>query len=147
MKHIFISTFLILISVSVFAQWTWQNPLPQGNSLRSVCFTDASTAYAAGDWGTILKTTNGGATWTLLSSGTTEYLASVFFPDASTGYVAGTGGTILKTTDSGITWMADSTGTVQHLNSAFFTDASNGYAVGSFGTILKTTNGGTTWIN
>lgn len=26
----------------LFAQWTWQNPLPQGNTLHAVHFIDAS---------------------------------------------------------------------------------------------------------
>jgi hypothetical protein len=39
------------------AQWTWQNPLPQGNGLYSIYFPDANTGYAAGLSGTIIKTT------------------------------------------------------------------------------------------
>jgi hypothetical protein len=42
--------------------WTWQNPLPQGNTLNSVSFTDASTGWAVGDGGIMLKTADGGAT-------------------------------------------------------------------------------------
>ncbi|MCK4548296.1 MAG: hypothetical protein KAW17_12745, partial [Candidatus Eisenbacteria sp.] len=42
--------------------WFWQNPLPQGNSLSDVCFTDANTGTAVGAIGTILRTTDGGAT-------------------------------------------------------------------------------------
>ena len=40
--------------------WFWQNPLPQGNRLNSVCFTDANTGTAVGSAGTILRTTTGG---------------------------------------------------------------------------------------
>ena len=29
--------------------WVWQNPLPQGNILNSVYFTDANNGYAAGN--------------------------------------------------------------------------------------------------
>jgi len=40
-----------------FAQsgWYWQNPLPQGNPL-----VDANTGTAVGNFGTILRTNNGG---------------------------------------------------------------------------------------
>ena len=51
---------LLLLSVSGFSQWHWQNPKPQGNPLRSLYFLDASNGYAAGDLGTIIKTTNEG---------------------------------------------------------------------------------------
>ena len=46
----------------LFAQsgWFWQNPLPQGNDLLAVSFTDANTGTAVGSGGTILRTTNGG---------------------------------------------------------------------------------------
>jgi hypothetical protein len=30
--------FFLLISILGFSQWCWQNPLPQGNGLRSVYF-------------------------------------------------------------------------------------------------------------
>ena len=74
MKKISFLIWLSFISILAFSQWTWQNPLPQGNSLSSVYFTDANTGYAVGGFGTIVKTTNGGTTWTALSSGTTNDL-------------------------------------------------------------------------
>ena len=57
--------------------WT-QQYVESGGS--SVFFTDANTGTIVGGGGTILRTTNGGATWTLpQSSGTTQHLESVFF--------------------------------------------------------------------
>ena len=118
MKKFLFSISLSLISVFAFSQWTWQNPLPQGNPLKSVYFTDSNTGYAVGDLGTILKTNNGGTTWTVLSSGTTNRLYSVYFTDANTGYAVGgeylssltQTGIILKTSDGGITWTVSSSG-------------------------------------
>ena len=43
--------------------WFWQNPLPQGNSLLGVSFTDANNGTAVGFLGTILRTTDGGNNW------------------------------------------------------------------------------------
>ena len=51
--------------------------------------------------GKIFKTTNGGTTWTIQWSGTTNYLHSVYFTNANSGYTVGDDGTILKTTDGG----------------------------------------------
>ena len=42
--------------------WLWGNPLPQGNTLRAMSFAGAN-GYAVGDFGTLLKTTDGGTTW------------------------------------------------------------------------------------
>ena len=67
---------LFLVNATM-AQWFWQNPLPQGNHLTSIRFTDANTGYAVGDYGTILKTTNGGTNWVTLSSGTNKWIYSI----------------------------------------------------------------------
>ena len=57
-----------LISAFAFPQWKWQNPIPVGNTLRSVFFTGANTGYVAGLGGTILKTIDGGTSWAILNS-------------------------------------------------------------------------------
>ena len=63
--------------------WQWGNPLPQGNTLRSISFAGAN-GYAAGDFGTLLRTTDGGTTWSGLLSGTFTNLSEVqaIDPDA-----------------------------------------------------------------
>ena len=76
--------------------WFWQNPLPQGNILRATAAVDANTVIAVGDLGTILRTTDGGATWTLQSSGTTKRFFGLSFVDANNGTVVGEGGAILR---------------------------------------------------
>src|SRR5436305_14115458 len=53
--------------------WTWGNPLPQGNTIRVLDF-NGGTGYAAGDFGTLLKTTDAGATWTGVPTGITSGL-------------------------------------------------------------------------
>ena len=77
-----INTHFPLFCIMIFAVWSlsiktlsaqldfeWQNPLPQGNGLRSVSFTDANTGTAVGYLGTILRTTDGGETWHQQQSG------------------------------------------------------------------------------
>jgi len=97
---------LLLLQPITVAQegWFWQNPLPQGNSLFGVSFTDANTGTAVGTYGTILRTTNGGDTWTRQTSGTTEWLFGISFTDANTGTAVGAVGIILHTTNGGATW-------------------------------------------
>src|SRR5215467_9921904 len=94
------------VRTSSFAQsgWFWQNPLPQGNTLSAAATPDPSTMVAVGYGGTILRTTDGGATWTPQFSGTTNILYGVSFVDANTGTAVGGNGTILRTTDGGATW-------------------------------------------
>jgi hypothetical protein len=66
----FILKFLVLISLLfsypvIAAKWTWRNPLPQGNPLRSVSCPTESLCVAVGEVGTVLTSTKGGTHWTL----------------------------------------------------------------------------------
>jgi photosystem II stability/assembly factor-like uncharacterized protein len=71
--------------------------------LVGVSFTDANTGTAVGDSGTILRTTDGGTTWTTQRSDPNQILFGVSFTDANTGTVVGwdvgDSGIILRTTD------------------------------------------------
>ena len=136
---------LICFNVSN-AQWFWQNPLPTGNDLFGVSFTDASNGTVTGFNGTILRTTNGGVDWIPQTSGVTVFLRNVSFTDANTGTAVGLNGTILRTTDGGVNWILQTSGTTQGIQNVSFTDANNGTVVGNAGTILRTTNGGVNWI-
>jgi photosystem II stability/assembly factor-like uncharacterized protein len=85
--------------------------------------------------GTIIKTINGGATWTAQTSGTLNDLHSVYFIDANTGYAVGgsvlTGdGILLKTINGGTSWNSLLSVPKYQLYSVYFTDANTGYAVG-----------------
>src|SRR5882757_6700790 len=142
-----------LATGSAGPHWVWQNPLPQGNTLYGVSFTDANTGTATGDNGTIirtadgasgtvLRTTDGGSTWSSQTSGTTNGLLAVSFTDANTGTAVGENGIIIRTTDGGNTWASQTSGTGNFLYGVSFSDANNGTAVGEGGTILRTTDGG-----
>ena len=51
---------LALASVQVGSSgWQWGNPLPQGNTLRSISFAGAS-GFAGGDFGTLLRRATAG---------------------------------------------------------------------------------------
>lgn len=72
-------------AAQAFAQWEWQNPIPQGNTLNSVYFIDIDTGYAAGKCGTIIKTTDGGNTWIKDTLNTNHNLSLVYFSNANHG--------------------------------------------------------------
>lgn len=126
---------------------TWVDPGGPVRLHRGIFFTDANTGYTCSGVGALDKTTNGGAAWTVLSSGTTQNLNNIKFADASTGYVSGYNGTMLKTTDGGSSWFSLSTGITDHLFALAVINADVVYAGGESGKLIKTTNGGTTWSN
>src|SRR6266446_6794381 len=76
-------------SIHAGARWVWQNPLPQGNHLFGLSFTDANNGTAVGLHGTILRTADGGHHWVSQTSGTTNALFSVSFTDIDHGTAVG----------------------------------------------------------
>src|SRR5438874_3398628 len=91
-------------------RWHWQNPLPQGNNLRGASFVDANIGTVVGEYGTIVRTTDGGNSWTVQASDTTQALWAVSFADANNGTAVGEGGTIVRTTDGGDHWASQPSG-------------------------------------
>lgn len=103
---------------------------------------------------TILKTTDGGANWSIVSDNLAPWLRAVHFADNSTGYAVGDQGTILKSTDGGNNWsVLNLSGGVasRQYNDVYFLNATTGIVVGgwetndSISTILRTTDGGANW--
>jgi len=125
--------------------WYWRNPLPAGDPLWEIVFDDVDHGWAVGDHGVIVRTTDGGASWSLQDSGVLVTLRDVWFADGVNGWAVGDFGTILRTTNGGASWVRQISGTTENLMGVSFADAPNGWAVGGGGTVLHTTNGGTTW--
>jgi photosystem II stability/assembly factor-like uncharacterized protein len=121
--------------------------------LYGIYFTDDNTGTVVGSNGSILRTIDGGETWTPQTSGTEADLWDVFFISSDTGWAVGgdimgiTGGVILRTTDGGNTWIAQEYPNNNAIFGVFFTDANTGTVVSGMGDILHTKTGGVpTWI-
>ncbi len=112
--------------------------------LASVDFINSNIGIAVG--GAILKTTNGGLTWSDYSGTLSIYLRSISFVSENSCTTVGDNGTIMHSTNGGIDWFIQSSGTTDDLSSVCFTDNNHGWAVGANGTILKTTNAGSMWV-
>jgi photosystem II stability/assembly factor-like uncharacterized protein len=107
--------------------------------LLSIHFVNANTGFAVGgsdNKGTVLKTIDGGNSWSVIFSDT-NLLFSVYFTSPTNGYAVGQGGTIIKTTDGGDTWTKIESGTENTLMSIFFPSNKVGYIVGTEGVIIK----------
>jgi photosystem II stability/assembly factor-like uncharacterized protein len=137
--------------------WTALNSTVQV-PIHDILFLNPLTGFAVGGssgcggtgcipyGGVILRTLDGGQTWTKVFT-TSEKLEmySLFFVNNTVGYCAG-GNEILKTIDGGQTWseyIINGLGGI--IMQIAFTDPQHGYAVCLFDKILKTENGGTTW--
>lgn len=157
MKTIFkILLFLFLLLnlySNVFAQDYWLRvPSPTLQTLTRGFFIDTVFGWAAGDSGTIIRTTNSGQNWIVTNTGIANYaIDDVFFLNSSTGWALSNdyffkGTFVLKTTNGGTNWgisyFPDSTVII---NSVYFNDPLNGIMTGLSGKIFRTTNGGVNW--
>ena len=88
-------------------QWTLQASGTQA-SLRGLSVVDHQMAWASGSQGTVLRTTDGGASWQTIPIPDTDSVdfRDIAAFDAQTAYVlsAGEPALIYKTTDGGTTW-------------------------------------------
>ncbi|HPG40663.1 MAG TPA: YCF48-related protein [bacterium] len=144
---------ILFITAYAYTQDAWYpvNPLPL-SALMDVQILNANTVIACGDYGIMLKTTDGGQSWRYIGTGLSNLIVySLCFVNANTGWATGTMGYdqyIFKTSDGGITWqpqyhMTDTSSPM--LYSIYFIDSQTGYAAGNGGVIMRTSNGGTTW--
>ena len=135
---------LAIIPNTARSQWSLQE---SGTTqyLYSVHFINNFTGYAAGDSGTILKSTDGGIVWSQLDPGLTIRLASVRFINSRTGWAVGDSGTIVQTRNGGTAWLRQQSGTIKDLKSVFFVNQRTGWITGD-SVILKTTNRGVNWV-
>ena len=125
---------------SVFGQWS---PVDSGttSNLNGAILLDSGTGFVVGDTGTILKSTDAGATWTPLTSGTSATLHGIYFLDPNEGIAVGDSGTILRTTDGGSAWQSVASGVKDNLRSVSF-NGTNGICGGDSQDILYSTDSG-----
>lgn len=151
-------TLILLLSIFVqgVTQTTWYSQTPGTNKiLTDVCFVDENNGWISGWTGTILHTSDGGATWTDQGAPPTNAYWSLYFTDAQNGWASGFYGKIIHTTNGGTSWTEQSTPTTYDLYSIHFADSIHGWAAGgsagSFPSyinhriILYTDNGGDSW--
>ena len=86
---------------------TWKRASVSGSwqgdaGLNSVSFADSLHGWAVGSGGTVLRTTDGGLTWTKLRSGVSGSLHGVRFVSPTRGWIVGDDAAILSTTTGGL---------------------------------------------
>jgi photosystem II stability/assembly factor-like uncharacterized protein len=120
--------------------------------LVSIFFIDENTGWVTGSVYTILKSTDGGISWTnsylnlnsIDNDSPPALFTSVFFVDANTGWFTSAhsfGGSIHKTLDGGANWSVDFPTTQdKKLYALHINDANHGWAVGQAGTVLGNEN-------
>jgi photosystem II stability/assembly factor-like uncharacterized protein len=113
-------------------------------NLNAVYFVDLETGWIVGEFGLVLKTTDGGQTWIAQTyGGDRPQLFAVMFRDERIGWSVGQQGTVLKTTDGGRRWVAADIGTRRNLYGISF-EAERGLIVGE-GVVMASQDNGAIW--
>lgn len=137
----------------------------------AVTFASETDIWVVGDFGLMLfspdggaswKRLDGGGSWTAQESGVIEDLLAVQFLDPMRGFAVGLFATLLETSDGGTSWSL--VGLVEgsvaetdweqldtqvfespFLNDIFFIDDLRGWIVGEYGVVFATEDGGKSW--
>jgi photosystem II stability/assembly factor-like uncharacterized protein len=130
---------------------TWTAQLYENDefALHGIHFLDLNLGYAVGEAGAIFMTTNGGANWSQLVSGTIREFSSVSAVTPDTAWAVGVNGLVVRTIDGGSTWDSLYLGTTHHFSHIQFVDPMTGWISGgdnTHATVLQTTDGGATWV-
>lgn len=136
----------ILRSVNDGAAWTSVSPgVPF--PLKGVALSGTGIVLAVGDSlnvARILRSTDGGVTWSVRRNIAAPGLNSIIFTDPNTAYATGNSGTILRTTNAGVDWTSISPGGSGTLLD-IAVSGQKAFVGGSGGIILTSDNGGGAW--
>lgn len=128
--------------------WQWGNPTPQGNTIRAMDVS-GGRAFAVGDFGTALRTDDGGQTWTGLATGTAQNLVRVqaVTPDVLV-LLGGDGCVVRRSDDGGRTfrkiYVLAEVDCPEKISAVNFVSPDVGYLFTTNGDVLKTEDGGQT---
>lgn len=123
---------------------TWTSATGVSTNVQDVAYADATTLYGVGLEEKIIKSTDGGNSWSVIYSGTpTYYFIGVDFV-GNFGVVGGEDGKIMSTNDGGNNWSTYQTGYHNFQGVKVF-NADSAYIGGTDEDIYKTTDGGSTW--
>lgn len=139
----------ILKTINGGNSWTEVNSPIDTVDLNAVYFISANTGFIAGgnyaefdtinSTRTILKTIDGGNTWSIIINEHGGWLNDIEFSDANTGYIVGDAATLYKTTNGGNSWIrttVDNSQWYSHFTSVKFLNNDFGIISGLFGDVF-----------
>ena len=129
--------------------------------LQSVYFLDQNRGWVAGSSGTLLQTTDGGASWKKVLALTKDTLHDVYFADENVGWLVAERDLLklgnndeprsylLKTEDGGFSWrriFLKSADSNPRLLRTVFADSRRGWVFGESGVVFATSDSGEHWL-
>ena len=111
---------------------------------RAVYYKSPTEIFVGADMGNILRSTNGGVAWNLVS--TASYLYGMNFLNTTTGMCVGYRGIVLKTTNASVTWTDSKAINGFEAYDVKMVDANNVFACAASGRFYASTDGGNTFV-
>src|SRR2546425_2838867 len=145
---------IILLSDDDGKSFRQARAVPADSTLTGASFADERNGWAVGHWGVILRTTDGGETWSVQRSDVTtdRPLFAVHFFDAQHGVAVGLWSLVLTTDDGGASWTTVQMPAPEGAKKAdlnlwgLFVDArGRAYAVAEKGMLLRSGDQGQSW--
>jgi photosystem II stability/assembly factor-like uncharacterized protein len=148
----------IIKSTDSGASWNYIDMSAYANALVEIYFLNENIGFVSGrnnNGGTILKTTDGGITWTEIfnSNIVGEYVWKLQILEANNNVIFGSVesvtpnlGKLIKSTDAGITWNSFNAPETD-IQAVGFLDENHGWMGGHTTGFYETLNGGQTWTN
>lgn len=131
---------------------TWRRefgPIPTSAVLLRDLYTVAPThAWAVGDRGLLVRTTNAGTTWVESTIDSGVDFQSIVFVDHLVGWCGGSYGEIFRTNDGGVTWTRLSRGAPHYFRAVEFLTPQKGWAASGWiedVRLYRTTDVGLSW--
>lgn len=144
--------FLMTFLSPAFSQneWQWLNPKPESNIYSTVNFYDNMRGIAGSTGGTILITSDGGATWSKSLVKSESVVKDAIFIDSNRiivlVYNSKNAGSILMSRDLGTNWkILNHVSRVQDYTKIKFLNPNTGFIISTSGSVMKTTDKCLTW--
>ena len=149
MKTTFLFFFSLFINGYTYSQWI-DLVNPSFYHQYAVESVTEDLVYVGGYGGSLMKTVDGGANWSLLDIGTSEWVRHIDFFGESEGWICGMSGSIgpgniYYTNDGGATWVSKCN--LYDFTQMCWVTPTLGYVAGWNGEFLKTIDGGNTWTH
>ncbi len=149
---ILVTTCLLIFTITnINAQSGWQVQYDNyAEEYYDIYFMNSNTGWTieTGMTGKILKTTNKGLNWVVISANQFHDGTGIAFYDESTGWISKSSGFLFRTTNGGVNWILCDCGNCSNVDDFIdvqFSNQSTGWAYGDQ-RVFKTTNGGVNYF-
>lgn len=137
-----------LVFVTDDAGDSWTQATGVNIGIHKLDYATSSVVYAVGGDEKIIKSTDGGLSWSEIYSGTFQYVfLGVNFIDEDFGVVGGEDGKVMVTEDGGDSWTSYPTSYYHLWRGIYIFNPDSIYVAGTPEGIYKTTDGGDTWVD